>query len=74
MSNVIDITGIIRDKKDLDWYHEVIRRAKSATNINEQLHWLEIKLGIEFEQYYKKHGTYHPNDPANMDVDSYERI
>lgn len=71
MTNVIDITEILISREKKAWYDTVLFSLEASTTEKERRYWLEIKLALEFEEYYKQTGEYHEKDPLNLDTDCY---
>ena len=71
MDNLIDITEILENKQKQLWFKHVLLSIKNARNEAEKLRWTEIKLALQFEEYYRLNGVCHPNDPMNIDTDCY---
>lgn len=71
MAKILDITGIINERKEAAWMKFVRLQIINATSPEDELRWREIEIALLFNQYYKNYGYYHPNDPLSLSGSPY---
>ena len=64
---VLDFMKALEARKKEEWDKHVFYMAENAENPQDRIFFTELKLAYLFDVYYKETGSYHPNDPANID-------